>query len=218
MIDGSFTLKRNKKTVKIILVGSSISGLGKTQLCELLFGSFEGFSALKVTTVRHNHIHHSFREGFSRASRTLSEGFHIEDDPLVLMEKDKDTDRYIRAGAVRALWLTAAPDYVHKGLMEALDHFDSGSVLVIEGNSPLLHLAREGFSPLVVFISATDGSIKESAREVQRRAHMIVPAGEGDYLLPVSDVQRLYHPFSIDGRRGFLQEISRWCGVTPRIR
>jgi hypothetical protein len=201
--------------MKIILVGSSISGLGKTQLCELLFDNFSSFSALKVTTARNSDVHHCLRGRSCRSCSDVPEGFRIEDDLHVLMERGKDTERYIRAGAVKALWLTASPDGMHEGLIKALESFDSESVVVIEGNTPLLHLLDEGFSPLIIFLSAADGSIKESAREVKRCAQMIVPAGDGDCLLPISDMQRLYHPFSLDGRQDFLHEVSTWCGVPP---
>ncbi|MGV8120880.1 MAG: hypothetical protein AB2L14_14065 [Candidatus Xenobiia bacterium LiM19] len=204
--------------MKIILVGSSISGLGKTQLCELLFSYFYGFSALKVTTARDNDVHQCLRGRSCRICSTVAESFRIEDNLHVLMEKGKDTERYIRAGAVKALWLTAAPDDMHDGLIHALERFDSESVLVIEGNTPFLHLVEEGFSPLVIFLSASDGAMKESAREVKRCAQMIVPAGEGDYLLPISDMQRLYYPFSPEGRQDFLHAVGAWCGVSPESR
>ncbi len=200
--------------MKIILVGSSISGMGKTQLCELLFSNFDDFSALKVTTVREGDSQQCPRDKPCGTCRVLPEGWHIEDNPIVLMENGKDTERYIKAGAVKTLWLVATPNEMREGIKKALSLLASEKVVVIEGNAPLPHLIEEGLSPLVIFLSATDRVMKESAGEVQRCAQIIVPAGEGDYPYQLSDMQHLFRPFSPGGLQDFLNAVGTWCGVS----
>jgi hypothetical protein len=201
--------------VKIILVGSSKSRLGKTQLCELLFSSFDGFSALKVTTAHTGEHHDCPRAIPCGACDSSLEGYLMVDDPAALAEKGKDTERYLRAGAEKVVWLTSSPEAMHEGLGRAIDRMMPFKVLVIEGNSPYSHLVRYGYEPLVIFICGDDGAIKESALEVLEHAQIVVPSGE-ECGARLSERQILHRPFSQEGRSAFLLEVGRWCAASPK--
>ena len=154
--------------MKIICVGSAVSGLGKTTVCELILRTIPGLCALKVTTRRAGDAHMTLPEPAAPAPGDSA--CYIEDASEVLLQQGKDTQRMLDAGASRALWLYAAPEKMEQGVRQALAGFGSCSGIVVEGNTPMLYLPHS----LKIFILGEGSRIKPSAEAVMGRADILL--------------------------------------------
>lgn len=139
--------------MRVIVVGGTSSGVGKTSLVRRLLEVLPGWGALKTSP------HHGEGE------------LEIVRDEATLRQPGSDTSRYLHGGASRVAWLRYRPEHLERGMVEALSIFEDCPGVVIEGNS-----AARCVSPALVIVVARSGSleVKESARELLARADHVV--------------------------------------------
>lgn len=155
--------------MKIITVSGAHSGVGKTQVVEMLLRKLKRWSALKITV--------SYK-GACPIGRECGECGKMDSDFLVIGDKDiideegKDTQRFKKAGAEEVLWLRAKPSGLKKGLKSAISRFKKAKGLIIEGNSALKYLNPD----LAIFVKGrgNNGQKKYFARELIKKVDLIV--------------------------------------------
>ncbi len=135
---------------KVISVTGAHSNVGKTTLCSILLGSLNNFGAIKYTKTP---LYSS-----------------VIDDPEVLLQEDKDTAIMSRAGAEKVVWIKSSNSELEGALNIAMGKMDGLKGVVVEGNSPVKYLNPH----LIIFIIGDDGEIKPSAREVSKKADIII--------------------------------------------
>lgn len=111
--------------LKIISVSSSSKKSGKSTVASLLVRELGADYGLKVSS------------GGSHAGQGLV------DDPAVIRKPGTDTGALIQAGARSVLWVSAPPSELREELEKALARFPAGGLVVVEGNSALLHLSPD---------------------------------------------------------------------------
>lgn len=135
---------------RIISVTGAHSGVGKTTLCSLLLNHLKGFGAIKCT-----------KSPFYTS---------VTDDPLIIMEKDKDTAILSQSGAEKVVWIQSSGSELENTLPLAMSKMEGMAGVVIEGNSP----ARLIDTSLVIFIIGGEGKMKPSAGEMSEKADILV--------------------------------------------
>jgi molybdopterin-guanine dinucleotide biosynthesis protein len=206
------TRLRGKIIMKIVCVGSTMSGKGKTSIVEVLLGHLEGFCALKVTTVRDNELCPR-SDGCGTCSEALKR-YILLDDPLDTLVEGKDTWRYSQAGAAYVQWLKSAPEFLGEGLNAAFKRLSSCGGVIVEGNMPMHYLE----SHLNIIIIDPDDEIKDSALSVLPRAHLILCESEkieklkGFPLAPAAHVIR-YSPGNEEDKNGLVSRVSSILGI-----
>lgn len=147
-------------------IGGSASGAGKTSFAEKLLRRLRGggmpLGAIKYT-----------RTGLYTS---------LIDDPAVLMEKDKDTARLLKAGAEKVLLVRGPAEDaeqradLEEALMLAAGRLSEMGGVLVEGNT-----AVELLSPDIVIFIGADVSQKNSALRVLEMADVVLlpPAGAG---------------------------------------
>ncbi len=104
----------------IILVGGSGSNSGKTTFISILLASFtKKFSVIKVTP-------------------TEKFGNYVETDMHVLLQKGKDTARFIECGAKKVVWVHADKANLGRFVNNAVNML--GGDTIVEGNSAMEYL------------------------------------------------------------------------------
>lgn len=109
----------------IISVSSSSKKSGKSTVASHLVHELGADYGLKVSS------------GGSHAGQRLI------DDPAVIKKPGTDTGALIQAGAKHVQWVSAPPSELRGELEKALSGFPTGGLLVVEGNSALLHLSPD---------------------------------------------------------------------------
>ncbi len=104
----------------IILVGGSGSNSGKTTFISILLANFtKKFSVVKVTP-------------------TEKFGNYVETDMHVLLQKGKDTARFIEYGAKKVVWVHADRANLGRFLNDAVNMLNGD--IIVEGNSAMRYL------------------------------------------------------------------------------
>lgn len=120
--------------VKIIVISSERSGVGKTYVAQALLSQLSNWSALKVTTAKVGNCPHQSNCG---VCLEIKEPFHIIKDEAIINQPGKDTCRLKKAGAKQVIWLKAKPDGLKEGLKKVLLEFEDCEGVLIEGTSVL---------------------------------------------------------------------------------
>ncbi|MCX7793021.1 MAG: hypothetical protein N2257_01235 [Thermodesulfovibrionales bacterium] len=135
----------------IILIGGSYSGAGKTtfgsQLLKYLGGNW---GVIKYT-----------KTGFYSS---------IIDTEELISQKNKDTGKYIEAGAEEVLWLQGPRESLSEMLDIAITRLSTYRGIIIEGNSPIEFLDPD----IVVFLDGEERPPKPSSEKVKKRADIII--------------------------------------------
>jgi len=150
------------KGFKIISVTGAHSGVGKTTLCALLLKTLKGFGAIKYTKT---HLYTS-----------------VTDNKELITQNDKDTALMYSAGAEKVVWIRSPSDTLSGALDIALSKMYGLKGVVIEGNSPVRLLDPD----LIIFVMVEDHEVKPSAKDIKKKAHVIV-INTGDRGLKVHD-------------------------------
>ena len=139
----------------LIGIGGAKSGIGKTEAACNILRSIDGLGAIKCTKTA---IYSS-----------------VIDDPYILGQKDKDTSRFIEAGARAVLWVQSTSEDMPETLEMAVDRLAYLDGLLIEGNS-----AIEVLKPDIVIFILGDGasSLKRGAERTLDMADAVVYKGE----------------------------------------
>ena len=151
--------------MRVLGVGGTSSGVGKTAVVCLLLEALPGWGTLKTSVYRGND---------PTRDEPLPEGFEIIHDPAVLDRYGTDTARYGGAGSARVRWLRSERDGLAEGIEQALALFTDLPGVIVEGNSFAVHRRPDAF---VVVVRPGLDEIKESAWEI--RADWWVVNGRG---------------------------------------
>ena len=143
-------------------IGGGRSGAGKTTVaCEIL-RKLPGWGAIKYT-------------------KTFFYG-SITDDIDILSQKGKDTRRLLDSGAGKVVWVRAPFYELPEILPMAVEMLSQLKCIVIEGNGAIEVLRPD----IVIFVSGSEGKIKDGAEKILTMADIVVFDGEP----PVETPQR----------------------------
>lgn len=135
----------------ILLIGGSYSGAGKTTFGTRLLKSLgKDWAVIKYT-----------KTGFYSS---------VIENKEILSIKEKDTYRYLEAGAGEVLWLQGPMESLPELLHGALKRLSKYRGIVIEGNSPIEFLEPD----IVVFLEGDQRLPKPSAEKVRQKADLII--------------------------------------------
>jgi molybdopterin-guanine dinucleotide biosynthesis protein len=135
----------------IVLIGGAYSGCGKTTFgTGLIKGLGRGWSVIKYT-----------KTGFYSSIIINRE---------IISQEDKDTARYVKAGAEDVLWLQSPPENLREMLKICIDRLSDSRGIIIEGNSPIEFLTPD----VVVFVDGHERPPKKSSEMVRKKANVIV--------------------------------------------
>ena len=149
-----------------LLLGSAGRNSGKTTLaCAIIhrFARQRDIVAVKITTVR-GHAGNCPRGGQGcGVCSTLSDVFQITEE--FDSTAGKDTNRLLRAGAIRVFWLRVREGCLSAGIEELLKAIPPGAIVVAESNT-----ARRVLEPGIFLMVRRAGSdsVKESAQAVMK--------------------------------------------------
>jgi molybdopterin-guanine dinucleotide biosynthesis protein len=149
-----------KMRPRIIGIGGSGSGAGKTTIACKILESFRGWGAIKYTKT-------SFYSS-------------ITDDPDMLRKEGKDTKRFLDSGAEKVLWVQSPFSELDEVLPLALEMLSSVEGIVAEGNS-LIEILKPD---VVIFASGADGKIKSGAERILRMSDIIISGGDSPPEIP----------------------------------
>ncbi len=168
----------------IIGIGGAHSGAGKTTYASLLLRNFKGWGAIKYT-----------KTGLYSS---------ITDDREVLETEDKDTKRFLEAGAEKVLWVQSPPADLAEVLPMAVERLSDLKGIIVEGNSAIEFLRPD----IIIFIAGSESSkIKETAKGLFKRADVIV-AEEGVSLETKREAGRFRRsPDAYDAFLGHIREM-----------
>ena len=151
-------LNKMIKIDSMLLVGSTTKGAGKTKLaCDIirLFCKTEDITAIKITPT--------------------DEPSPSKDDFLLTEEKNtttnKDSSRFLKAGAKRAFWLKVRKDSLQKGFDSLLKVIGPDSIIVCESTS-LRKIVEPGL--FIIIKRSEERKLKPSAADVIKSADRIV--------------------------------------------
>lgn len=153
--------------MKIIAVAGASSGVGKTTVAEILLRHFKNYAAIKTTTT---HKSPCPRIDACGICRKLAKPYNIIRDPQIIRQEDKDTARYMKAGAKKVLWVQSAPEALREAMKEALELLKDEIGVIIEGNSPLKYIKPD----LTIFVRRDDEDMKPSAKAALPKADISV--------------------------------------------
>jgi len=166
----------------IIGIGGAHSGSGKTSLaCSILesLDELKGWGAIKFT-----------RTALYSA---------VVDDPEMLGEKGKDTERLLSAGAAAVVWVQSTPEDLPETMGIAVDRLSLLPGIVVEGNSAIEVLKPD----IVIFITKEPGRMKHGSLGVLGMADLVVYG-----TAPPAETPPGAHTCRGDDREGCLQFVS----------
>ena len=95
----------------------------------------------------------------------------IVDDKAIISQKDKDTKRFLDAGAGNVLWVQSPPEGLKEVLPIAISRLSHLDGIIIEGNSAIEFLRPD----IVIFLlGASIKKIKSSAQTMLSQADIII--------------------------------------------
>ncbi|MDC1142593.1 hypothetical protein OAU50_05845 [Planctomycetota bacterium] len=166
----------------IIITGPS-ANCGKTAIACQLIAALPSAQALKITRFhRESHcpVHGVDDHGDDNCDgcAPAPDGFQLISEPEILSMSGKDTARLQQAGAVKTLWLRAAPHVFEYAIKRAVREFDPNIPLIVEGNSAA---TLQDFDGRVILIwPSNPRGVKDSVfPALQRCEKLLVPAAEG---------------------------------------
>jgi molybdopterin-guanine dinucleotide biosynthesis protein len=163
----------------VVGIGGSGSGSGKTTLACQLLRSLRGWGAIKCTPTL---LYSS-----------------VTDDPETLSRRDKDTGKYLEAGASEVLWVQSTREDLGETLRIAVDRLSHLEGIVLEGNSAIEVLRPD----VVIFISVNGPETeKKSARTVLRSAEVVIFE-----TVPPAGIPEKAMAFHKDDREGYIKYI-----------
>ena len=135
----------------IIGIGGAHSNAGKTTCASLLLENLDGWGAIK----------------YSKTDLYSS----ITDDPDILGEDNKDTKRFLDAGALRVLWVKSPVNELKDVLPMAVERLSALSGIIVEGNSAIEFLRPD----IIIFIFGRQPErLKKGAKDILSKADAVV--------------------------------------------
>jgi len=133
----------------IIGIGGAHSKVGKTTIACQILKRLSGWGAIKYTKT-------SFYSS-------------IVDSPEILRQENKDTDRFLDAGAQDVLWVQSPPEDLKEILQIAIDRLSHLKGIIIEGNS-----AIEALEPDIVVFVTRNEELKRGAEKILEMADAVI--------------------------------------------
>ncbi len=181
----------------IIGIGGSHSGAGKTTVAEALLKSLtqgvKGSRGQGVKKTKINKTTHSLEPLNPRTLEPCNTSWgaikytktaiytSIVDDPEILTQEGKDTQRLLNAGAENVLWVQSPAEELKEVLPLAVSRLSHLRGIIIEGNSAIEFLKPD----IVIFIFGKGSeSLKKSAIKVMAMADIILFQEEPSIKLP----------------------------------
>jgi len=170
----------------IIGIGGAHSKVGKTTIVCQILKRLSGWGAIKYT-----------KTSFYSA---------IIDSPEVLRQPNKDTKRFIDAGAIDVLWVQSPP----KGLIEvveiAIDKLSHLKGIILEGNS-----AIETLRPDIVMFVSGDGVLKKGSERILKMADAVIFER-----VPPKEIPKAARRLCIDNERNYTNLINGLMNVIKK--
>ena len=186
----------------IIAIGAHSRKIGKTSIvCSLLRATPEtAWTAVKVSS--------------NRRGGSVGLAVYEEDDARL----DRDTSRFLAAGAARAVWMRARDEEMAEAAAELRRIESESDAVLVESNRIVEHLDPE-LCALALDFRVSD--FKDSARRLFSRANAYVLAGDGPRpaawpplpygLLRRKPFYRIYAPDYAPA--GLIEELRRRLGL-----
>lgn len=133
----------------IVGVGGAHSKVGKTTIVCQILRRLNGWGAIKNSKTQ---LHSS-----------------IVDTSEILRQKNKDTRRFIDAGAQEVLWVQSPPENLKETLQIAVDRLSHLRGIIIEGNS-----AVEALKPDIIVFLYGSGELKRGADRILRMSDAVI--------------------------------------------
>jgi len=188
----------------LIVIGGHSRSVGKTSVVAGLISGLREFdwTAVKITQYGH---------GVCSANGMPCDCATADHTWAISEESDRggesDTARFLRAGAVRALWVRTEQNRLAEAMPALRQRLEHARNVIVESNS-VLKFARPDLYLTVLNPETED--FKNSAREFLDRAHAVIlhagaspgsPAWQGVSLKPVADrpVFRIAPPAYVTG-------------------
>jgi molybdopterin-guanine dinucleotide biosynthesis protein len=133
----------------IIGIGGAHSKVGKTTIACQILRRLNGWGAIKYS-----------KTSFYSA---------VVDNPETLQQENKDTSRFINAGAQDVLWVQSPSEGIQEVLQIAIDMLSHVQGIILEGNS-----AIESLKPEIVIFVASNGEIKRGAEKILSMADAVI--------------------------------------------
>jgi molybdopterin-guanine dinucleotide biosynthesis protein A len=171
----------------MLMIGSSASNVGKTELaCTLLrnFRKNHDVIGIKVTTIN-NKESKCPRGGDGCGVCTSLEEVYCITEELDSGTK-KDTARLLRAGASRVFWLRVLKEHLLEGIKALMDIIGADTICICESNS-LRQVVEPGLFLMVGYKDFKKWKI--SAVEIKKYADKIVISDGSNYDLDLSRIK-----------------------------
>lgn len=191
------------KLDNLIIIGAMGRNAGKTELtCRVIHSlkQTQDIIALKVTTIKEN------GESCPRGGRgcgvcsSLKGSFELTEEVENKENKEKDTIKMLRSGAIKVFWLRVLKSHLQEGFNHFLNTIkeDKKKVIVCESNS-----LRLVFEPGLFFVcqSSADKSLKTSCQEVLKYADRIVDFDQKNFAFDIAA-----EAISYKNKKWFVQE------------
>ncbi len=173
----------------MLMVGARSKTDGKTTFtCNLIkrFSAEADVVGLKISTIDSlNADHHPDITGY-RSSDAPMRSYCITEEKAT--GTHTDTDRMVRAGAAKVLWLQALNSHLEEGISELASILGDETISICESNR-----ARKVVEPgvFVMIRGAQEAPWKPSAQEVVRHADRIIVFEGGEFDIDLNDIQLL---------------------------
>ncbi|MDO8589632.1 MAG: hypothetical protein Q7T82_21620 [Armatimonadota bacterium] len=189
--------------MKLICVGGTSSGCGKTSVVSLLLQALPGWAAVKVTPSREDGV---CPHGEPCSACVPPEaGYEVVTGPEILSKFGKDTARFMESAPSRVAWARAPTERIPEALESALAEFPDAPGAIIESTTAMPVV--DGLRILVTRVGLTE--VKDSARRAAESIDLLAVNVEAN-----SDWERV----SMVPRLRELApraEIVRVCAVLP---
>lgn len=170
--------------MKIIVVSSAKSGLGKTEVIEWLLKKIDGMAVIKIAV-------ESTRWGCSclKGQPKLKTDFLIQEDRDISLKHNPDIERYIKCGVKKVVYVRAKPGHTEHALYRVLDKISTFKKVIIEGNHALYFLrprvavmildkkkhidpsARDNLDKVDVFLVPPDAKLQDLSLNMMQLEH-----------------------------------------------
>lgn len=187
-------------------IGSSSSGAGKTTVAEALLKHFTNPPSPPFAKRGMGGLWGAIK--YTKTAIYTS----LIDDKEILAQENKDTHRFMDAGAEDVLWIQSPPEGLKEVLPLAISRLSHLKGIIIEGNSAIEFLKPD----IVIFIIGKDEeNFKESAMRVLEIADVILfQEGRGVRLPEKATKIKIGLP-SMSGFDGCIEHINRLLNMSP---
>lgn len=187
---------KERRRVRILVVGGHTRGVGKTSLVVDLIRAFPeaAWTAVKIT----QHGHGLFADGgenFRGGPNEYAAALHEEHDS----SNQTDTSRFLVAGAARSFWLRLKQGRLEEGFALLRSELDKFGNVILESNTVLQFLKP---SLYLLVLDPLQDDFKSSARSAFDHADALVLRSP----LGVSPWQRLPREL-VEAKPRFLQQL-----------